>query len=72
VKRFTVIACFVGECCVRPHLWVQGVSASTPDAAWLKARGEMGEGKDVAEYFVVNGDLTPTHVARGISEGDAL
>ncbi len=52
--HYTVFVSFVGECCPRPHLWVETVDAVDKDAAARKVR-RIDAGNMPHDYLVAEG-----------------
>lgn len=54
--KYTVVAAYLGECCMSPHAWVEKVSADDKVTAEEKLRLKLQKkGFDVGDVFVIEG-----------------
>jgi hypothetical protein len=49
MNKYTVIVSFTSDCCTKPHLWMQGVEASSEDEAARKVRADLESGKQFGD-----------------------
>lgn len=44
MRLYRFVACFTGECCIRPHLWYQEVRATNAETAKKKVIRDIRHG----------------------------